>query len=178
MIAKGKLFILAAAAILLTQGVHAAGNTQIGVVQFKECFESSKFGKQEQASFEALKKQAEQILQEKEQTLREIDSKLRDVNYLDSLSPEAEAELKHKFRMLGQELQQQQQHLYQTLNQANFKIVQKVTEEVNKCAKEVAKDMGLDCIVNGEGCFFFSNSLDVTSKVIAKLDKMFEKESK
>lgn len=171
------MLFIAAALLFSSHKIDAAEPTapKIGVVNFKECVDRSKMGKQEQASFEALKKQAEQVMQQKEKTLQEISAKLNDPDYLDSLSPEAEAELKHKFRALSQELAQQQQQLYQTLSQANFKIIQKLTEQVNQAANSVAKEMNLDCVINEDACFFFSSKLDITSAIIKKMDDTFSK---
>ncbi len=80
----------------------AAEGAKVGVVNFKTCVEQSEMGKKEQANFESLKKQMEGVLEEKEKALNEIANKFNDPDYLDSLSPEAEAELKHKFRSLNQ----------------------------------------------------------------------------
>lgn len=153
------------------QAAEAHAQPKIAVVNFKQCVELSKLGKQEQASFEALKKQAESVLQEKEKTLTEIAAKLDDSDYLDSLAPEAEAELKHKFRNLSQEMNQDQQRLYNALSQANFKIVQKLTDEVTKASSEVAKKMGLDLVLNEESAFFFGAKLDITGEVVKMLDE-------
>jgi len=159
---------------LCFNSLQAAENIEqpkIAVVNFKQCVELSKLGKQEQASFEALKKQAESMLQDKEKVMTEIAAKLDDSDYLDSLSNEAEAELKHKFRNLSQEMNQDQQRLYNALSQANFKIVQKLTEEVTKASGEVAKKMGYDLVLNEESAFFFGAKLDITSEVTKLLDE-------
>lgn len=151
---------------------------KIGFVNFKSCVESSKAGKQEQANFETLKKQAEQTMQQREKEISELASKLQDADYVDSLSKEAEADLKHKYRAMSQELMQQQQQLYQTLSQANFKIIQKLTEEVNKAAKIVAEKNGIDVVLNEEACFFYSKKLDVSNLIVQELDVMFDAETK
>jgi len=153
-------------------------NLSIGFVNFKTCVEQSKMGKQEQVAFESMKKQMESILEEKEKAINEIATKFNDPDYLDSLAPEAETELKRKFRALTQELQQQQQQYYNTLTQANTKVVQKLTETINAAAQEVAKDKKLDLVLNEEGTFFASQSLDVSKDVVAKLDAQFDKEAK
>ncbi len=126
---------------------------KIGVVNFKTCVEQSKIGQQEQANFEAMKKQIEKVLEEKEKALTEIAQKFNDPDYLDSLAPEAEAELKHKFRVLSQELSQQQQQYYQILSQNNARIVQQLGEAVSKAAADVAKERKIDLILNSEACF-------------------------
>lgn len=148
---------------------------RIGIVNFKECVEKSKIGKFEQSNFEGFKKQLEEILMEKEKSLTEISNKFNDPDYLDSLSAEAENELKHKFRSLNQELNQYQSQYYQALNQANFKIIQTINELIAKASKELAATKHIDLILNEESGFFYTSMLDVTADVIALMDQLFEK---
>lgn len=151
---------------------------KIGVVNFKLVVEESKYGKLEQSNFETLKKQMESILEEKEKSLSEISAKFNDPDYVDSLSPEAENELKHKFRVLNQELGQIQGQYYQTLNQANMKILQKLNEIVAQASGKIAKENQLDLILNEDGGFYYSPTLDISRKVIAALDALYEAEMK
>lgn len=166
---------------LLTIGLlcsaSAAAEIKIGVTNFKTCIEQSKLGKQEQGSFEALKKQMESTLEEKEKTLNEIATKFNDPDYLDSLSPEAETELKRKFRALNQELSAQQNQFFQALQQTNFKVVQKLTEAVTKAAATVAEKNKLDIVTNEEASFYYSPKLDISKEVIAVMDQTFDKEA-
>jgi outer membrane protein len=158
------LFLCAAAPQL-----EAAAASKIGTVNFRTCVETSKYGAQEQM---------ESVLEEKEKALTELSNKFNDPDYLDSLTNEAEAELKHKFRTLNGELQQHQQQYMQILQQTNYKIIQGISEKVNKAAETVAKQQGLDLIVNDEGTFFHAASLDVSKDIVKEMDKMFEKEPK
>lgn len=157
---------------------QAVRQVKIGVVDFKASIEKSKLGKQEQQNFENLKKQMETVLEEKEKGLNDLATKLNDVDYLDSLTPEAETELKRKFRAINQELSQQQAQYYQALNQANVKIIQKIQETIEKASEKVAKDLGLDVVLNDEGTFYYSDALNVTDKVVAALDVMFDNDQK
>lgn len=150
---------------------------RIGVVNFKQCVEKSKLGKQEQTNFENLKKQMESVLGDKDKTLNDMASKLNDPDYLDSLSPEAETELKRKFRALSQELSGQQQEYMQVLQQTNMKVIQSMNELVTKAASGIAKSEGYDLILNEEGVFSSSPDLDITTKVVAALDNDFDKEA-
>lgn len=181
-------FILSLTAVaLLGKGALTAAETmkfeqtkplRIAIVNFKTCVEKSKIGQKEQAKFEAMKKQMETILQEKEKSLSEIASKFNDIDYLDSLSPEAEAELKKQFRNLNQEFNQQQTQFYQTLSQTNVSVIQKLTEAVAKASAEVAKKNQIDLVLNEDSAFFNTPSIDVSTLVVAILDENFEKESK
>lgn len=151
---------------------------KIAIVDFKDCVEKSKLGKQEQANFDALRKQMEAILEEKEKTLNDIASKFNDIDYLDSLSPEAEADFKRKFRTLSQEFTQQQQQYYQALQQANVKIIQKISEVIAKASEEVAKKNKIDMVLNEDGAFYKGVNLDISPLVVTVMDEMFDKESK
>lgn len=178
---KNKMIITALFASFLIfspMAVVKAHAEKCGVVNFKECVEKSKSGMHEQSSFEALKKQAEEVMKEKEKTLSEVTSKLNDPDYLDSLSQEAKAELQHKYRSISQEMAQQQQQLYQTLTQANYKVVQKLTEEVNDAAKVVAQNENFDLIINEDASFYYSAALDITDKIIKEMNNSFDKSTR
>lgn len=181
-----RLFVLsfsAAAALFCSSFAQAAGFEQpnplrIALVNFKTCVEKSKMGQKEQASFDAMKKQMETILEEKEKALTDVSSKFNDIDYLDSLSPDAEAELKRQFRTLNQEFSAQQNQFYQTLSQTNMLVIQKLTEAVTKASEEVAKANKIDIVLNDESSFFTVASIDISPLVIKALDEAFEKEAK
>lgn len=191
---KKSFSILLAGALLLSGALFAAEDNvsaakaliaarqnaalKVGVVNFKLVVEESKYGKQEQGNFEALKKQMESVLEEKEKSLNEITAKFNDADYVDSLSPEAENELKHKYRLMNQEIGQIQGQYYQTLNQANMKILQKLNEMVAETCATLAKEGQYDMILNDDGGFYYSRDLDVSKKVITLLDARYEKELK
>lgn len=155
---------------------------KIGIVNTKRCLDESKLGKQEQGNFEKMKKQMEGILQDKEQNLEEIESKLNDEDYMDSISEEAASELKRKKRLLRNEGMQLQNQYIQTLQQANIKIIQKLTDAISKASKQVAqepiKGETIDVIFSDEACTYFSSQLDVTDRVVAKMNVLYEAEQK
>lgn len=164
---------------LMSAPLAAASNPQptVGVVNFSQCLTDSKFGKQEQASFEALKKQMTALLEDTEKQLNEIAAKFNDPEYMDGLSPEAEDELKTKFRTLSEEMNRHQNQYYQVLQQANMKVIQAIGGNIQQAAERVAKDKHLTMVINKEACFFYTPTFDVTNFVIADMDKNFEAES-
>jgi len=151
---------------------------RIALVNFKTCVEKSKIGQKEQAAFDAMNKQMQSILEEKEKALSDVASKFNDIDYLDSLSPDAEAELKRQFRTLNQEFSTQQSQFYQTLSQTNMLVIQKLTEAVTKAAEEVAKANNIDIVLNEESSFFVNKKIDISDLVVEALDKAFDKEAK
>jgi len=164
----------AQAAAPMTATNKADKKLTIRTVNFNTCVDTSKLGKLEKANFEALKKQMEGILGDKEKTLNEIAEKFEDPDHLDSLSPEAETEMRHDFRNKNQELTQLQSQYYQALNQTNMKVVQKLTEIVNGTAATVAKQNGIDLILSEESYFFAIPELDISPMVVTIMDQLFD----
>lgn len=155
---------------------------RVGVVNSKKCLEESKLGKQEQANFEKMKTQMESVLREKEKTLEELELKLEDEDYMDSISEETASELKRKKRTIKNEGMQTQGQFMQQLQQANMKIVQKLTEAIGKASAQVAQDTSsgepLDLIITDEACTYFGPRLDVSDRIIAKMNAMFDADQK
>lgn len=166
---------------------------KIGFVNFKTCIEKSKVGQQEQATFEMIKKQMESSLEEREKVFKEkrkpydeLKEKLEnDDNFIDSLSPEAEKELQHKIENLTRELSQMQAQIqelqtqyYQALQQANTKILQKLADTVMKASSKVATTLGLDAVLNEDGCFFFNPNYEISELVVQEMDIIYDREVK
>ena len=125
----------------------------------------------------SLKKEGK-IVEDTEKQLNELSAKFNDPDYLDGLSPEAEEDLKNKFRTLNEELGRYQNQYYQVMNQANMKIVQTLSNNINTAAEKIAKEKKLNMVVNKDACFYYTPALDVTTAVIAEMDKTFVKNSK
>lgn len=184
LIFKAALFALCLqAAPASAQQTTPNSSLKIGVVNAKKCLEESKLGKLEQANFEKMKTQMESVLKEKETSLEELETKLNDDDYMDSITEEAASELKRKRKTIRQEGYTLQNQYLQTLQQANMKVIQKLTEVISKASKEVAKDSAgtsqpLDIILNDEACTFFKPEFDVSQKIIVKMNAMFDAESK
>ena len=172
--------LLFACALLLGSTTLSAADTgstghRIGVVVFRKTIEDSKLGKQQATSFETLQNQMEATLLKSQKEISEIATKLNDDAYLDGLTPEAENELKHKYRTMSQELQAMQSQFIHTLQEANTKIVQAIASEVSEAAKEVGKTQGLDAIINDEAVPYHKDNMDVTRLIVAQMDVRFDK---
>ncbi|MGC1879051.1 MAG: OmpH family outer membrane protein [Rhabdochlamydiaceae bacterium] len=166
-------------ATALTTGAFSAETApSFGIVNFGTCVSDSKLGKQEQASFESLKKQMATLLEDTEKQLNELSAKFNDPEQLDGLSPESEEELKNKFRTLNEELGRYQNQYYQVMNQANMRIMQTLAISINTAAEKVAKEKKLSMVVNKDACFYYTPALDVTNFIITEMDKNFSQETK
>lgn len=166
------------AALLASTLCVSSAQADFGFVNFKEVIEKSKIGKQEQGSFDSLKDQMEKVLEEKDKELNELASKFNDPDYMDTLSPEAENDLKHKFRLLTQDMNEKQSQFYQALQSAQAKIMAKIAESVSKASVTVAKTKKLDAIFNQDATFYMADSLNISADVVKEMDTVFEKETK
>ncbi len=176
---KNCYFALLATTLALTTSAFAASEApSIGIVNFANCITDSKLGKQEQSSFEAIKTQMTSLIENTEKQLNDIAAKFNDPEYLDGLSPEAEEELKTKFRSLNEEMNRYQNQYYQVLNQANMRIMQTISTGINTAAEKVAKDKKLTAVLNKDACFYFAPTLDVTHQVISEMDKSYDLDAK
>ena len=175
---KQRLISTFLASLLCTTAFAAEPAQPFGVVNFNTCISDSKLGIQEQASFESLKKQMSNLLEDTEKQLNDLTAKFNDPDYLDGLSPEAEEELKNKFRSLNEELNRYQNQYYQVMNQANMRIIQTLSNSINTASEKVAKDKKLNLILNKEACFYYTPALDITTLVIAEMDKTFVPDTK
>src|SRR5438105_1409735 len=127
-----KLFCLTAT----MAAISLAAVEDFRVVNFSSCVMDSKAGKKEQESLDAMKKQMSTLVENTEKEIKEIAAKFEDTEYLDSLSPKAEEELKIRFQTLQEDLARYQNQFYQILNQANYQILQKMNGVIGKAAEK------------------------------------------
>lgn len=174
-----KLFIGTLLALgSFTLPATGAESPVIGVVNFATCITESKSGKKEQENMETMRKQMSSMIEDTEKEIREIATKFEDTEYLDSLSPKAEEELKTRFQALQEDLGRYQNQFYQVLQHANYQMMQKVHGTIAKAAEKVASEKHLDYVMNREACFYIRPDLDVTSLVINEMDVHFDLEAK
>lgn len=166
--------LLGASLFTLSASAPEKSEKKIAIISFRTCLENSKLGKKELAEFEQIKKDLEKEIEKKEKDLNDMAPKFND-EYLDTLTPEAEADLKNKFKGLSQDLSQMQNQYYQMLNQANMQIVQKLSDLVEEAAKAVAQVGGYDMILNKEACFYAKDSYDVSNTVVEEMNKISDK---
>lgn len=175
-----KFFFSATAALgLIASSVSASDGTPlIGVVNFASCVTDSKAGKKEQENMENIRKQMSHLIEDTEKELKEIAAKFDDTEYLDSLSPKAEEDLKLKFQSLQEDHARYQNQFYQVLQHANYQMIQKISGSIGKAAEKIAQSKKLDYVMNKEACFYIRPDLDVTTLVISEMDKTYEFDAK
>ena len=169
--------LLVSACFLSAPAQAADKGISIGVVDFAKCIMDSKYGKKEQENYETLKTRMQKAVEDLDTQMTETTTKLQDKDLLDSLSPEAEQELRMKFQTLGEEMQRYQGQFYQIMQQANMKLMQSMHDLIEQASNAVAESNKLVLVINKDAAFHYSSNLEVTGKIISELDKRFEKDS-
>jgi len=162
-----------------TQQSQQQSLTKIGVIDTRRCLEDSKLSKHERITLEKMKSQMESLLKEKQKALTEIENKLRDEDYMDSLSDDSERELKHKRKVLMEEGGELSRQFTENLEMTNMKIIQGIVEAIGIASKDVVTEMNsrnqlIDIVLSSEACTYFLPNLNITDKVLAKMDELFE----
>lgn len=157
--------------------------SKVSVLNTRRCLEESKMSKQERIILEKMKNQMESVLKDKEKAIQSIENKLRDEDYMDSISDEAERELRHKKKILIEEGVELNRQFSDNLEMTNMKIMQTIIEAINKASKEVVQDLAnsgqiVDLILTSEACTYFNPTLDITDLVLIKMDSIYEAEQK
>lgn len=171
---KSSMFLAA----FLLAGSAFADSGLTGVVNFTTCITDSKSGKKEQENMENIRNQMSNLIEDTEKELKELSAKFEDTEFLDSLSPKAEEEMKVKYQALQEDLGRYQNQYYQVLQHAQYQLIQKMSGNIAKAAEIVAKQKNLDYVINKEACFYIRPDRDETSAVILEMDKIFETQNK
>jgi outer membrane protein len=166
-----KFFLVATTLVGTT---FAADSGMIGAVNFATCVAESKAGKKEQENMENIRKQMSSLIEKTEKELKELAAKFEDTEFLDSLSPKAEEELKLKYQTLEEDLGRYQNQFYQVLQHAQYQMVQKISSHIAKASETIAGEKKLDYVLNKEACFFIRPTLDLTNSIVIEMDKNFE----
>ena len=165
---------------ILCTGSLAAENTapNFGVLNFHTLAADSKLGKQENASFEAMRTQMVSMLEETRKQAEELEKKLADPEFRDSLSPEADAEHQTKLENFKMDLQRYRAQYAQVMEQAQMRFMQAMTQSINTASDTVRKNKNLLMIVHKDACPSVDPSLDVTQSILEEMDSSFEEAQK
>jgi len=166
-----------------TFSASPTSSIRIGVINTRKCLEDSKLSKHERVTLEKMKGQMESVLKEKEKSIYEIESKLRDEDYMDSISEDLERDLRHKKKLIIEEGVELNRQFSENLEMTNMKIIQSIIEAIGIASKDVVKDMNnqnkpIDIVLSSEACTYFTPGLDLTDKVLAKMDLLYEEAQK
>ncbi len=162
--------------LALSTAGFAVEDLKIGIVNFESCITESSYGQREQDNVKNIHKQLTSLIENSEKEIQEIASKFEDADFLDSLSPKAEEELKLKFQSLQEDHARYQGQFYQILQNAHTQLLHNMRHKITHAASAIAQQKNLDYVLSKEACFYVRTDLDCTPNVIAELDRTFEAE--
>lgn len=168
-----KTMILALATLHL-----CAAEAKEGIVNFANCVNDTKLGKQEQASFETTRKQFFSLIEDTDKQVQELAAKLQDKEALEGLTPEAIKEMEDKKGQLEVEREHYQQQYGHFVSQGQFRFIKPIQEAAVRAAENVAKDKKFTRVANREVYLYYDPSLDITADVVKEMDKLFDEEAK
>jgi outer membrane protein len=147
-----------------------------GVINPSTCISESKYGKQEQEAFDQLHNQIASLVADKEKQLTDITDKLNNPEFVDSLSPEAEQEMKSSQQSLYEEIAYSKNQYSQILQQAQMKMYHLIGGYIQKASEVIAKKKNIPIMLNSDVVFYALPQFDVTTLIIEEMDKNFAKE--
>lgn len=174
---KSKIMLIAWVVAGVAPMAAQAASTKIGVVDFRRCLEESKLGQQERDALLALRKQLAGQVEAAERAFSDLAKEFRNPEHLESLSSEAEEDLRMRYEMLSQEIVQKQNQFYEQMGQAEMRVMQDLTVQITRASQIVAKEKELDYILREEALFYFIPDSDFTKEVITEIDKLFASEN-
>lgn len=174
---KKRQFFIAAALLFCLSSAKSFAEEKIpyGIVNFPSCLQESKYGKEEQASFDKVRERMVALITDIEKQLNEIATKFSDPEFVDSLSPEAEQEIKANFQSLSEEHSRYQNQYMQVMQQEHMRVMQAMKGYVSTASDAVRKRKNISLVVPEEACFSYEPSYDITKAVIEEMDKNYDK---
>lgn len=169
-----KHFFYAAILLLFPLAATASADAiKIGFVNAQKVLEGSTEGKQVQEKIKAFIESRQKVISLEEEELRQMDEEL--ARQADLLSPEAkkvkQSEIQKKLVAYRRKAAEFDNEILEKRREIDKTFLQKIKAVI----EEIAKKDGYTFVLNkseGPGAVFYSQeSLDITDKVIARLDK-------
>lgn len=171
---KSLLALLVAGASLASTNSFAEASNLPGIVNFQACVSEAKIAQEKQKELEGLEKQFRVRIDEIQKRCKEIDEKLGNEAYIDSISAEAEENLKKERQAEVQKLMSAQNEFQQIMQQQQMAFQQSFVLSLGDAAKQVAKERGHSYVISKDACLFYDDNLDMTKDVVAKVNAVYD----
>ncbi len=165
--------LLAMMAILCCQGRTAeAADTKIAVIDMKEVLSTSTAGKRAQGLIEQKMKSLQASFKTDENALLKLkeDMEKKGSAWSDSVKREKATEFQQKRKDLAEKQESANEEL-KKLREQNVNPILKKLEDI---VSQVASEGGYSVVLPKNVVLFSSDSIDVTSKVVAELNKVMK----
>lgn len=165
-----KRFIVSMAAVLLMTGVSIAqaADIKIGIVDMQQIMTKSKQAEKLRADLEKRFSPKKADLQKSADAFKaDVEKLKRDEAVMSSADKD---KLQKKLMDQQQSLQTRQQSLQKDAMSAQNEAIQSLIDNVKTAVKKIAAEDKLTVVIAKEAAIYQDDSLDVTAKVLKKMD--------
>jgi outer membrane protein len=162
--------------IFVSHHAFAADVAKIGVIDLQKILEASAAGKSIQAELKKEKDKMEANLKKKGAEIENIRKRLERESMV--MGKEKREEKERESRIKINDFKSLQKKYRSDLQKLEGKLMQQLSDDINAIVNEMGKKEGYLLIINKLGVIYSPNSIDVTDKVIGKLNTKFTKKKK
>ncbi|MEX0610122.1 MAG: OmpH family outer membrane protein [Balneolaceae bacterium] len=160
----------------------------LSVFSFQEAFSQVKIGYTNPAKVlsqlsevDEINQQVEELITERDKELGERAAELQQIfssyeSGMAALSEQERSTKEEELMQLNQQFEEDREGILNEVRQKRNELMRPIIERMNTAMEEVAKEMGLDMVLNegtsnGDAIIFFASSenLEITNKILAKL---------
>ncbi len=167
---------VAAIFIFFANGSFAADVAKIGVINLQKILETSASGKAIQSELKTQKDKMEADLKKIGADIDDIRKRLESESMV--MGKEAREEKERESRIKINDFKSLQQKYRSDLQGIEANLINQLKNDINDIVQEIGKKEGYLLIINKFGVIYSPNSIDITDRVIEKLNDMFAKKKK
>ena len=151
----------------------AADVAKIGVIDLQKILESSATGKSIQSELKKEKDKMEADLKKKGAEIENIRKRLERESMV--MGKEKREEKERESRIKINDFKSLQKKYRMNLQKLEAKLMNQLKKDIDEIVNEMGKKEGYLLIINKLGVIYSPNSIDITDKVIGKLNTKFSK---
>ena len=160
-----------AAACALASPLSAQQALKVGVINSQRAFETSSEGKKNAAQLQERNNKIKSDMARMDNEIKQIETKISTQRM--TLSPEALMQLQSDLDKKTTGRTRYQEDTARDLQKLQYDIVQKVRTEMVGVVDAIAKEKGLDLVLDlgSSGVVYFNKTIEITDEVIKRYDE-------
>ena len=159
--------------VLCSQYTWAADVAKIGVIDVQKIFENSAAGKSIQAELKTEKDKMEADLKKKGAEIENIRKRLERESMV--MGKEMREEKERESRIKINDFKSLQKKYRSNLQRLESSLMNELKNDIDEIVRAIGKKEGYLLIINKFGVIYSPNSIDITDKIIGKLNTKFKK---
>jgi outer membrane protein len=162
--------------VFLNSHILAADVAKIGVIDLQKILENSNFGKSIQADLKKEKEKMESDLKQKGSEIEKIRQRLERESMV--MSKEMRDDKEREQRIKINDFKTLQKRYRSDLQKLEANLMNQLKADIKELVETIGKKEGYLLIINKFGVLYAPGSIDITDKLIQKLNASFAKRKK